>query len=101
MEISLDSPIYDILERYISLVTLYRNVHYKQRRIRSYGKVEQFSIKTKSYGNFSDSSQIFQQLFVNSFTTSMTLPSRLQISSFSVDVILLQNKTKYYKKQKQ
>ena len=38
--LSVDSPTYDILELYSSLVTFYHNVHYKQRRIRSYGKVQ-------------------------------------------------------------
>ena len=35
-----DSPTYDILELYSSLVGFYHNMHYKQRRIRNYGKVE-------------------------------------------------------------
>ena len=36
--LSVDSPTYDILELHSSLVMFYRNVHYKQRKIRSYGK---------------------------------------------------------------
>ena len=38
--LSVDSPTYDILELHSALVRFYHNVHYKQRRIRSYGKVE-------------------------------------------------------------
>ena len=38
--LSVDSPTYEILEIHSILVTFYHNVHYKQRRIRSYGKVE-------------------------------------------------------------
>ena len=38
--LSVDSPTYDILELHSTLVRFYHNVHYKQRRIRSYGKVE-------------------------------------------------------------
>ena len=43
--LSVDSPTYEILEIHSILVTFYHNVHYKQRRIRSYGKVEKFSMK--------------------------------------------------------
>ena len=38
--LSVDSPTYEILEIHSILVTFYHNVHYKQRRIRSYGKVK-------------------------------------------------------------
>ena len=38
--LSVDSPIYNILELHSTLVRFYHNVHYKERRIRSYGKVE-------------------------------------------------------------
>ena len=38
--LSVDSPTYDILELYSTLGRFYHNVHYKQRRVRSYGKVE-------------------------------------------------------------
>ena len=38
--LSVDSPTYDILELHSTLVGFYHNVRYKQRRIRSYGKVE-------------------------------------------------------------
>ena len=38
--LSVDSPTYDILELYSLLLTFYHDVHYKQRRIRNYEKVE-------------------------------------------------------------
>ena len=38
--LSVDSPTYDFLELHSTLVRLYHNVHYKQRRVRSSGKVE-------------------------------------------------------------
>ena len=38
--LSVDSPIYDILELHCTLVRFYHNVYYKERRIKSYGKVE-------------------------------------------------------------
>ena len=38
--LSVDSPTYDILEVHSTLVRFYHNVQYKQRKIRSYGKVE-------------------------------------------------------------
>ena len=38
--LSVDSPTYDILELHSTLVRFYHNVRYKQRRVRSYGKVE-------------------------------------------------------------
>ena len=43
--LSVDSPTYDILELYSSLDTFHHNVHYKQRRIRNYGKMEYFAMK--------------------------------------------------------
>ena len=51
-----------------------------------------------SYGNFPDTVQIFQQIFASRFSVSMNVLLRLQISSFSTDPMLLQNKTKYYRK---
>ena len=96
--LSVDSPTYDIFELYSSLVTFYHDVHYKQRKIRNYGSGIIFHGNDKSYGNFPDTLQIFQQLFVSSFSTSVILPLRLQISSFSTDLILLQNKTKHCRK---
>ena len=38
--LSVDSPIYDILKVHSTLVRFYHNVQYKQRKIRSYGKAE-------------------------------------------------------------
>ena len=38
--LSVNSSTYGILELHSTLVSFYHNVHYKQRRIRSYGKVE-------------------------------------------------------------
>ena len=38
--LSADSSTYDILELHSTLVRFYHNVRYKQRRVRSYGKVE-------------------------------------------------------------
>ena len=38
--LSVDSPTYDILEVHSTLVGFCHNVQYKQRKIRSYGKVE-------------------------------------------------------------
>ena len=55
----------------------------------------------KSYGNFLEIVQIFQQLFVSCFSISMAVPLKLQISSFCTDLIYLQNKAKYYRKAEQ
>ena len=60
-----------------------------------------FHGNNKSYRNFSDTSQIFQPLFVSCFLISMTVPLRLQILSFFTDLILLQKKMKYYRKAEQ
>ena len=38
--LSVNSPTYYMLELYSSLVTFYHNVHYKQKKIRSYRKAE-------------------------------------------------------------
>ena len=96
--LSVNSPAYYILELYSSLVTFYHNVHYKQRKIRSYRKAEWFSMKII---NLMEIFKIRHKYFSKySFSTSITLPSRLQISSFSTDLILLQNKIKYYRKAK-
>ena len=47
-----------------------------------------------SYGNFPDTVQTFQQIFASSFSISMNVLLRLQISSFfrRSDVITKQNK---------
>ena len=60
-----------------------------------------FHGNNKSYRNFSDTSQIFQPLFVSCFLISMTVPLWLQILSFFTDLILLQKKMKYYRKAEQ
>ena len=38
--LSVNSPTYDILELHSTLVRFYHNVYYKQRGIKSYGRVE-------------------------------------------------------------
>ena len=50
--LSVDSPTYDILELYSSLVTFYHNVHYKQRRINITNLMEIFQIHHKYFSNY-------------------------------------------------
>ena len=42
--------------------------------------------------NFLDRVQIYQRIFISSFSISVTVPLMLQISSFSTDVVKKQNK---------
>ena len=69
--LSFDSPIYDILEVHSTLVRFYHNVQYKQRKIRSYGKVEWFSIKIT---NLMDIFQIHHKYFNNYLSIAFQLP---------------------------
>ena len=42
--------------------------------------------------NFLDRVQIYQRIFISSFSISVTVPLMLQVSSFSTDVVKKQNK---------
>ena len=69
--LSVNSPTYDILEVHSTLVRFYHNVQYKQRKIRSYGKVEWFSIKIT---NLMDIFQIHHKYFNNYLSIAFQLP---------------------------